>query len=514
MTATSAGEFRSIPIEQLHESALNPRRHFHEASLQELAASISEHGILTPLLARPSARGPMLYELAAGHRRLRAALRTQVVELPVLVREMTDTQFIEVLTIENLQRDDVHALEEAQGFADLIKHAGYDVARIAERVGRSVRYVYDRLKLLQLTPALQDIFFKDEITAGHAVLLARLSPDDQARALEATDALFTIDHGDRSLRTTYAERAAELELDDLRKPMSVRELQSWIDQHVRFDVAADDVPQLFPETAVIVTPAIEQAEKIISITHNYHVDPGAKPEDGERTYGPMSWKRADGQHDSKPCDRSVTGVIVVGPGRGEAFKVCVDKKKCKTHWASEQRASAQRAKQSATGSTSTADDTRAKEIARQEQQRKDQQTARNAFASARTRILEAVAAQVKKLPVSATGALADLLVQEINGRRSGSMPKSVTRGKTAVDLIRFLAFSILESETKYYNAHETFPEQAKALGVDVATIIKGTPAALLKVRMDRAAKKSPAKKRVKAKKPAPATRASRNSSKS
>ena len=471
MTATSTiPEFRSIPIGQLHESPLNPRRHFHEAKLQELATAIASHGILTPLLARPmatSAKG-LAFELAAGHRRYRASKLANVTELPVLVREMSDTEFIEVLTIENLQREDVHPIEEAQGYADLIQHAGYDVAHIAERVGRSVRYVYDRLRMLQLTPALQEIFFRGEITAGHAILLARLSPADQARALDATGALFTFEHGHPV--------EGELELEDPRKPMSVRELQAWIDQHVRFDVGADDVPQLFPETAAVVTPAIEQAEKVISITHNYHVDPGAKPEDGERTYTSSSWKRADGQQGSKACDRAVTGVIVVGPGRGEAFKVCTDKKKCTVHWGGEIREAAKRAKLAATGGEDEVHTARAKVAARQAEQRARQESERAAFIAAKARILEAVAAQVKKLPATATGALAQILTREID-RTSRNSSKAISLGTTAADLLRYLAFSIIESEINYYNAHETFPKMAKGLGIDVAKLLKGTTAA-------------------------------------
>jgi ParB/RepB/Spo0J family partition protein len=488
MTTAVAKALLDINIEQLHESKRNPRRHFHDASLVELAASITVHGILTPLLARPIANGKTpAFELAAGHRRYRAAKLAGLTELPVLVREMTDVQFLEVLTIENLQREDIHALEEAQGYADLIKHAGYDVARIAERVGRSVKYVYDRLRLLQLTPALQQLFFDNEITAGHAILLARLSADDQARATEAVQALFNIGW--------EADREA-FELDDRRKPMSVRELQAWIDQHVRFEVEASDVVDLFPETAAAVAPVIELAEKIISITHNYHVDPGAKPEDGERTYTSTSWKRADGLVDSKECEHSVMGVIVVGPDRGQAFRVCTNKKQCKTHWGGEIREAAKRVKERQSGGASSAgDDRQAALRARDQEEHQKREAARAAFTKAQPEILDAIAAAVKKAPAGAKGGLADVLLELVDRGGKKNVAQYISRGVSANDLVRYLVFLVLEREADYYNAPENFPRRAKAFGVDVAKIIKASEGEAKKA----VSKKTAAKKKAGAK---------------
>jgi ParB/RepB/Spo0J family partition protein len=395
-----------MSIELLKESPLNPRRHFDQAKLHELAASIRKSGILTPLLARPWNGHEDVFELAAGHRRFRASKIAGRTELPVVVREMSDTEFLEVLTIENLQREDVHPLEEAQGFADLIKRAGYDVARIAERVGRSTHYVYDRLRLLQLTPEVQEVFFAGEITAGHAILLARLSSADQARALTTVGAVFT---GERAVLTPEQEDAEsrrelkdweeELDLGDQRKPMSVRELQGWIDQHVRFDPTAADVVDLFPETHAVVAPAIEEEEKIVKITHEHYIQPEARDEK-ERTIGPRSWKRADGQLGSTTCERSVIGVVAVGPGRGEAFRVCIDKKKCGVHWGREMKESARRAKEreKSGGTERSAADREKFEQARlrQEEENRKQAEMRAAFENAKPAIVEAIVAQLKK----------------------------------------------------------------------------------------------------------------------
>jgi ParB/RepB/Spo0J family partition protein len=475
-------EFRRIPIDQLHESALNPRRHFHEGKLAELAASIRKSGVLTPLLARPTENGGgPAYELAAGHRRLRASRLAELAELPVLVRPMSDTEFLEILTIENLQREDVHPLEEAQGFADLVKHAGYDVARIADRVARSIKYVYDRLKLLQLTPAVQEVFFAGEITAGHAILLARLSADDQARAMTTLGAVFTHDAAERSPEEEEAadqrelkEWEEELDLDDRRKPMSVRELQSWIDKHVRFDETAPDVPDLFPATAAVLAPAIEQEEKIVKITHEHFIQPEARAED-ERTIGPRSWLRADGQFGSSTCEHSVVGVVAVGPGRGEAFRVCIDKKKCHVHWGREIKESARRAKEREKGGQGAgvaAADRQAKEQAKLAEARAAEQEKRTAFEKARPAITEAVIEQLKKQRTGAEGPLGQLLIQAI--RQYGSTPpKGLLPGSNADHLVRYLAGMILVDQLRYGNAHASFPRIAKTIGVDVAAILKG-----------------------------------------
>lgn len=131
---------------------------------------------------------------------------------------MTDQQFLEIITIENLQREDVHPLEEASGYQSLLQLKDYDVQKIADRVGRSVKYVYDRVKLLQLTKEAQKLFFDDRITAGHAILLARLSGADQKRVME--ESLWE----DEKL-PFHPEDDRGGRIDDAQKPISVRELQ-------------------------------------------------------------------------------------------------------------------------------------------------------------------------------------------------------------------------------------------------------------------------------------------------
>ena len=341
----AAAEFAYIPIARLFESPRNPRKHYDPAKLAELAESVKQSGVLEALLVRPAPEG--LYEIGAGHRRFRAAQAAGVLELPCRIREMDDVAFLELLNVSNLQRDDLHPLEEAQGYRTLMEGAGYDVARIAERVGRSAKYVYDRVKLLQLTKEAKKLFLDGQMTAGHAILLARLSPEHQADAIASERSgngriggLFVRDFG-------FEGDGPDLDLplpdEGRQKPVSVREFERWIAQNVRATPETVD-PFLFPETAAQLAAAKAGKKKVIHITYDYRV-PDAARDEKIRTYGSEAWHRADGQFKSKVCDHAVLGLVVAGPNQGQAFPVCIAKEKCRTHWADWQRERERRQKE-------------------------------------------------------------------------------------------------------------------------------------------------------------------------
>jgi ParB/RepB/Spo0J family partition protein len=436
--------------------------------LDELAASIRSNGVLEPIVIRPvvippgALRDGILYEIVCGHRRFAAAKLADLEAIPVVVRQFTDEQALEVQLIENRQRADLHPLDEAQGYEQLHARHKWDVARIAERIGASPKYVYDRMRLLALVPEAKKLFLADTITAGHAILLARLKPAEQKRALdEERGGVFQDEHllwnpDDDGQPNSLYENAL--------KTRSVRELQAWIDEHVKFDVAAVDVPDLFPETAATVAAAKEKAEKIVPITHDHHIKEDAR--DGNRVLGPRSWKRADeSSKEAKACERSIIGVIVVGPGRGDAFRVCTTKT-CKVHWAAEQREALRRASnQSASAKADTAVEQRAaREKAREELLAR--------WKKATPAIVKAVAARVSKMPASATGKLADIVFDAATRHAYQRPADLVKRGKSAEDLIRHCAFIVLAGQaSNAYWAAESFPRVAKGLGIDVAKIL-------------------------------------------
>jgi ParB/RepB/Spo0J family partition protein len=186
-----AEEFRpNMSLAKLRESDLNPRKHYNEHKLQELAESIRLRGVITPLLARKikgsakgSTDGDGLYEIAAGHRRFRAAQIAGLKYAPVRIMDLDDNAFLEVVSIENLQREDIHPLEEGDGFRELLKRNGYDVATLADKIGKTEAYVRGRLELCDLVAVVRESFLRDTITIGHARLISRLDPAKQEEGL-------------------------------------------------------------------------------------------------------------------------------------------------------------------------------------------------------------------------------------------------------------------------------------------------------------------------------------------
>jgi len=468
-------EFKHVPLGQVWESKTNPRRPFSEQGMKELTDSVRGSGILVPLIVVAEGKG---YEIVAGARRFRAATAAGLTTVPVIVRDLTKEQVLEAQVVENLQREDVHPLDEAKGYETLMKVAKYDVGRVAASVGRSVKYIYDRVKLLALSPDVQELFWNGRITAGHAILLARLSPSEQKRVIGdhkngyESSGLFQPEHGLYTLDEEEDEDLVDQHraLDHV-KPVSVRELQGYIDQHVRFDPVKAE-PMLFPETVQAVQAAVEEEEKVIHITHNYHVQPEAK-DDKTRTYGPVSWTRADGHHGSKACGYAVTGVIVVGPGRGEAFRVCIDKQKCLVHWKKEIQA--REARQNGEKVTATGD--KKKSAAdlhreRQEAEYKRQEAERDQWKKYLPQILDAVAMAVKKAPVKADTLLTSIVLKRCLGYRPDQkLLKAVPLGGTIEDMVRHAAFAVLAEDARDWNAHETFPKVLKAFNLDIKKII-------------------------------------------
>jgi ParB family transcriptional regulator, chromosome partitioning protein len=180
-----ATEYRNLPLALLTESTSNPRRTFDETALKELAESIRAQGVLSPLLVRPL--NERSFQIVAGARRYRAAQLAGQDTVPVRIVQLTDAQALEAQLIENLQRRDVHPMEEAQGFKALLdlEEPQYTVEQIAAKTGKSPAYVAQRLKLTELAPPVVDAFYRSEIGVGHALLLAKLPEGQQEQALAA-----------------------------------------------------------------------------------------------------------------------------------------------------------------------------------------------------------------------------------------------------------------------------------------------------------------------------------------
>jgi ParB family transcriptional regulator, chromosome partitioning protein len=159
---------RRVAIEFLHANPRNPRRHFAAAELDELAASIKERGVIQPIAVRPAPGANGMFEIIAGERRWRAAQRAGIHDVPVVVIEVNDAEALELAIIENVQREDLNALEEANGYQALGDEFKYGQDDIAKVVGKSRSHVANMLRLLKLPETVQAYIRRSELSAGHA----------------------------------------------------------------------------------------------------------------------------------------------------------------------------------------------------------------------------------------------------------------------------------------------------------------------------------------------------------
>ena len=195
MKTESSGSL-SLPISQVETCSSQPRKRFDDESLQELADSISQHGIIQPLTVRKLSSG--YYQIIAGERRWRAARLAGLQEGPVIVIEADDRKAAELAMIENLQREDLNPMEEAAGFQSLIESYHMTQEEAAQRVGKSRSAVTNALRLLGLTPSVRKLVEEGKLSAGHARALVPLSPSLQESAANA------IVSGGLSVRQTEA----------------------------------------------------------------------------------------------------------------------------------------------------------------------------------------------------------------------------------------------------------------------------------------------------------------------
>jgi ParB family transcriptional regulator, chromosome partitioning protein len=175
---------QKIPIAFLRPNPRNPRQNFSDGSLDELAASIKEKGIIQPILARPVHGSPDTYEIIAGERRWRAAQRAGLHEVPIVAFEADDRQALELAIIENVQRSDLNPLEEAAGYERLGDEFGYTQSDLAKVIGKSRSHVTNSLRLLRLPEGTKALLREGKISAGHArVLVAASVPDTLAEQI-------------------------------------------------------------------------------------------------------------------------------------------------------------------------------------------------------------------------------------------------------------------------------------------------------------------------------------------
>lgn len=398
---TVTADFRTLAIDQLRESSTNPRRTFDEGKLQELAQSIRTQGILVPLIVREIE--PAIFEVVAGARRFRAAQLAELFALPVRVVELTDSEALTLQLVENAIREDVHPYEEAMAYKALLETSEprYDVASISAKTGRSINHIYARLRMAELIPEAAEVFQANQITAGHAVLIARLPQEQQKQALDA------------AFREDWRSKEKHV--------ISVRELAQWIRENLMltladavFDRADAELVSgagacitcpkrtgantaLFDDfaqddrcldascfQAKVNTHIARQKENtvgLVQITRAYYSNTKGEEKVLTRNEYTIIDPKAKQEGDTPaqpPCSKAAPAIVVEGPGqRGEIVQVCTDPE-CEVHGKPDYRAEQEAAARQ-----------REQEFKRQQQERQKNQESNR-------RLLDAVLQHVPK----------------------------------------------------------------------------------------------------------------------
>ena len=218
-----------VKLMEIEPNRDQPRKQFDEDALNELADSIAKHGVLQPLLVRPLLNGG--YQLVAGERRWRASRIAGLTEVPVVIKELTDAQVAELALVENVQREDLNPLEEANGYKELSEKYGYTQDEISSMVGRSRSAVANALRLLSLPSEVQELVMKGELSTGHAKAI--LSATDVDYQVEL--AKFVVKE-DLSVRTT--ERLARKSVSDVKTGKRAKKRNPYYDE---VELALSDV---------------------------------------------------------------------------------------------------------------------------------------------------------------------------------------------------------------------------------------------------------------------------------
>ena len=370
-------EFRELSVDLIDESN-NIRRSFSDEKLQELSASVRQHGIHKPLLVRPNGER---FTLIDGWRRLSAAKAIDQSTVPVRIRNVDENEAEEEMIIANLHHEDVTPLDEAMSYQRLLDK-GRTVDELAARLGKSKRYIYQVVTLNRLIPEAQDLLAKDVLPLNYAMRLATVPAERQAEGL---------DHCFRPLFGKEDRRRDQLE------PLA--ELNTWIEKSVRLDPHTEDAKVLLPELADQVAAAEQERDAgVIAVsTLHFHTDK-SEP----KPILAKSWKPADGKN---RCPHARPAVIALGEGQGTFLNVCIAKKACEKHWGKPKAAK----NSIPTNAEIEADADRKRQEAEWARQREAEERWRTQL---RPRALQLIASRTAKLPWS-RGLMATLL-EELN----------------------------------------------------------------------------------------------------
>ena len=213
VSVTSTRDVKQLNVHEIVTNPFQPRKTFNEEALQDLAASIKEFGVIQPLLVR---QVDERYELVAGERRLRASKLAGLLEVPVIIKQLTDKEMAELAMIENLQREDLHFLEEAEGFHQLLINFGFTQEVLAKRMGKSQSTIANKLRLLKLSDEVRQVICGASLTERHARALLKLT--DEAKQKEALQVIVERGLNVRESEVLIKEIEGEASTEKEKKP--------------------------------------------------------------------------------------------------------------------------------------------------------------------------------------------------------------------------------------------------------------------------------------------------------
>lgn len=229
-----------VPIEKVHANPHQPRRTFVEADLADLTASVAEKGVIQPLIVRPDPANKDEYEIVAGERRWRAAQRAKLHTIPVLVRDLSDTEVLELAIIENIQRSDLNAVEEAMGYRQLMDKFGHTQEKLAEALGKSRSHIANLLRLLNLPSEVLEYLKDGRLSAGHARAL--VTADDPAMlAREVLKKGLSVRQTEVLAKTKRPEKPQKRTLRST-KDADTRAIEADLTAHLGVKVSIDHKP--------------------------------------------------------------------------------------------------------------------------------------------------------------------------------------------------------------------------------------------------------------------------------
>lgn len=479
-------QVQSIDVETIAPSPFNPRREFNKEALGELADSIRVQGIQVALIVRPAGKG---YELIAGERRWRAAKLAGLAEVPAVVRDLDDRTARAVQIVENLQRQDLAPLEEAQGFRDYLDNGG-EMKALAAAVGKSPRYIYARMQMLTLAPAARKELAEGAISPGHASELAALPPALQGEVLERVHDAWGSDMSVQELRKHIADHyrlsldAAPWPKDDpvlnavkigkkgpRAGPCSIcpKRAGSNLDKFAGLKPNTCTDPECFrAKAAVFVELRREKNRDLLLVAFP---DNGASQQDFKALpYSEKELVAPYGYTRNAKCEAAQTALVVASHDAtqiGRTIEICRDRK-CKTHHPPEYSYKPSKPSKA--------------ELRRKTQREADEKVARAAFVQTIEHARKQKALELEDwrlialesaetLAAEFPGSKQSQLIREAFGNQPKLTAESWVKKQNAHALQVFVLARVLSAAIEYGNSQDSLAA-AKRHGVDLAALRK------------------------------------------